>query len=160
MFIPGIDTVGGFSICSSPIHLAKTGELSLCIKKSEKNHPPAEWVHRRVSFKIYSRYYSLFRTHILLYCCFTSQSKVGSKVSIRVGGDFFLDTDDHSMAGKNILLVGGGVGINPLISIITQLQDYRKGVGRTILKSCLIYSAKTKAELLFMVIAQYAHCTL
>lgn len=78
---------------------------------------------------------------------------MGSKVSIRVGGDFFLDTNDHSMAGKNILLVGGGVGINPLLSIITQLQDYRKSVGSNILKSCLMFSAKTKAELFFMVIA-------
>lgn len=50
MFIPGEQVVGGFSMCSSPNHLTKTGELSLCVKKSD--HPPAEWVHNRVSLKI------------------------------------------------------------------------------------------------------------
>ncbi|KAJ6632776.1 Oxidoreductase NAD-binding domain-containing protein 1, partial [Pseudolycoriella hygida] len=41
MYIPGVDTVGGFSICSSPIHLRRTGELSLSVKASD--HPPASW---------------------------------------------------------------------------------------------------------------------
>lgn len=56
MIIPGVDTVGGFSICSSPIHLSKTGELSLCVKDSD--HPPAHWVHNRVIF-----IYIVFRAH-------------------------------------------------------------------------------------------------
>lgn len=47
MSIPGVDTVGGFTICSSPIHLTKTGEFSLCVKVSD--HPPADWVHNKVS---------------------------------------------------------------------------------------------------------------
>lgn len=72
------------------------------------------------------------------------------KVSIRVGGDFFIDTNDKVTAGKNILLVGGGVGINPLFSIINQLRDNRQHFGSNVLKSCLMYSAKTKDELLFM----------
>lgn len=55
---------------------------------------------------------------------------------------------------KNILLIGGGVGVNPFLSIITQLQDYRTRFGSNGLKSCLMYSAKTKAELFFMVIAR------
>lgn len=62
MFIPGVDTVGGFSICSSPIRLAETGELSLCVKESD--HPPAEWVHNRVSFQIHSRNCFLPHAHI------------------------------------------------------------------------------------------------
>lgn len=57
MFIPGEQVVGGFSMCSSPNHLTKTGELSLCVKRSD--HPPAEWVHNSVSLKIY------FSAHIL-----------------------------------------------------------------------------------------------
>ncbi len=47
MFIPGLNTVGGFSICSSPNHLSETGEVSLCVKYSD--HPPANWVHNKVS---------------------------------------------------------------------------------------------------------------
>lgn len=46
MTIPGVDTVGGFSICSSPIHFSKTGEFSLSVKMSD--HPPANWVHNKV----------------------------------------------------------------------------------------------------------------
>lgn len=46
MLIPGVDTVGGFTICSSPIHLNETGEISLCVKNSD--HPPANWVHNVV----------------------------------------------------------------------------------------------------------------
>lgn len=48
MMIPGIDTIGGYSIVSTPAHLSETGELSLCVKNSD--HPPAHWVHNGVSF--------------------------------------------------------------------------------------------------------------
>lgn len=82
------------------------------------------------------------------------QCKNGSTVCIRVGGDFFLDTDAPQMVGKNILLVAGGVGINPLASIVAQLQDYRKDTGNCISKTFLMFSAKTKAELLFSVIVK------
>lgn len=82
----------------------------------------------------------------------TLQCKQGSIVSIRIGGDFFLDTDDPKTNGKKILFVAGGVGINPLASIITQLQDYRKRTESYSLNTCLMYSAKTKNELLFEVI--------
>ncbi|XP_037046164.1 oxidoreductase NAD-binding domain-containing protein 1-like isoform X2 [Bradysia coprophila] len=100
MMIPGVDTVGGYSICSSPAHLRETGEFSLCVKNSD--HPPAHWVH--------------------------NECKPGCTVSIRIGG---------------------GVGINPLFSIITQLNEHQKSVGNHIAKYCLMYSAKTEDELLF-----------
>lgn len=59
-----------------------------------------------------------------------------------------MDTDDSRTTGKNVLLVAGGVGINPLISIIMQLKDSGSNV-----RSCLMYSAKTADELLFKVSA-------
>ncbi len=98
----------------------------------------------------------LTSTHriIILIIHVVQQCKLGTIVSIRVGGDFFLDTDDDKdIAGKKILLIGGGVGINPLLSIITQRRDCsNKSVdGKMVEKTCLMYSAKTKAELLFMV---------
>ncbi|KAG7176688.1 Oxidoreductase NAD-binding domain-containing protein 1-like [Homarus americanus] len=43
MFIPGMETVGGFSMYSCPTHLAETGTLQLGIKFSR--WPPAFWVH-------------------------------------------------------------------------------------------------------------------
>lgn len=121
MMIPGIDTIGGYSIVSTPAHLSKTGELSLCVKNSD--HPPAHWVH--------------------------NECKPGSIVSIRVGGDFFLDNIDNWKTGRNILLVAGGVGINPLFSMIAQMNESQRGSGKQIVKYCLMYSAKTNDEFLF-----------
>ncbi|XP_047483513.1 oxidoreductase NAD-binding domain-containing protein 1-like isoform X2 [Penaeus chinensis] len=43
MFIPGIETIGGFSMYSSPNQLAEKGTLELGIKFSK--WPPAFWIH-------------------------------------------------------------------------------------------------------------------
>jgi len=43
--IPNVDTVGGYSICSSPRYLHEFRMLDLAIKNS--SHPPAEWVHSK-----------------------------------------------------------------------------------------------------------------
>ena len=46
MFIPGVKTVGGFSICSTPEQLMVTKEIELAVKNSA--HPPANWIHTQV----------------------------------------------------------------------------------------------------------------
>ncbi len=46
-FIPGVDTVGGFSICSSPGLLQREGVIELAVKHTR--HPPAHWIHTKVS---------------------------------------------------------------------------------------------------------------
>ena len=45
-FIPGLATVGGFSICSSPRELKEFNTIELAVKDSQ--HPPALWVHTKV----------------------------------------------------------------------------------------------------------------
>ena len=45
--IPDIDTVGGFSMCSTPLALRTEGTLELAVKQSD--HPPAQWMHEDVS---------------------------------------------------------------------------------------------------------------
>ena len=45
-FIPGLDVISGFSICSSPKHFTDTGEIELAIQLSD--YPPAYWVHSKV----------------------------------------------------------------------------------------------------------------
>ena len=45
-FIPGVETVGGYSMCSSPALLRSEGLMVLAIKFSI--HPPAFWVHTKV----------------------------------------------------------------------------------------------------------------
>lgn len=58
MHIPGVDTVGGFSITSSPMHLRRTGDIHLAVKNSES--PPSMWVHTKVyKIKLISQKYNL-----------------------------------------------------------------------------------------------------
>jgi len=42
------------------------------------------------------------------------QCEVGSRVDVRVGGNFFYEETNNNDA----LLIAGGVGINPLLSIL------------------------------------------
>eukprot|EP00062_Callorhinchus_milii_P012564 gi/632959733/ref/XP_007895791.1/ PREDICTED: oxidoreductase NAD-binding domain-containing protein 1 isoform X1 [Callorhinchus milii] len=124
-FVPGVSKVGGFSICSNPGLLEREGVLELAVKITK--HPPAQWVH--------------------------SQCVLGSEVALRVGGDFFYDLQP-SNSSVDILLIAGGVGINPLYSILLHTADlhrlheskhyeYKPGSVQ------LHFSAKNTEELLF-----------
>ena len=46
MMIPGLETVGGFSMCSSPLLLQTHQHMELAVKYSK--HPPAYWIHTQV----------------------------------------------------------------------------------------------------------------
>ncbi|XP_027013305.1 oxidoreductase NAD-binding domain-containing protein 1 [Tachysurus fulvidraco] len=120
-FIPGIETVGGFSVCSSPGLLQREGVIELAVKYTQ--HPPAHWIH--------------------------TKCVLGSHVEVRVGGDFYFDPmpSDHTV---DLLLLAGGVGINPLYSILMHSADllqlphaYKPG------HTHLCYTAKNTKELLF-----------
>ena len=74
-------------------------------------------------------------------------------MKLRVGGDFYLDTDlpGHK---PDILLIAGGVGINPLFSMWRHAEDlniasddYTDMFG----KLMLLYSASTQDELIYHV---------
>ncbi|XP_075931379.1 oxidoreductase NAD-binding domain-containing protein 1 isoform X2 [Anarhichas minor] len=125
-FIPGVETVGGFSMCSSPGLLQREGIVELAVKYTK--HPPAHWIH--------------------------TMCAVGSRVAMRVGGDFFFNPSP-SDPSVDLLLLAGGVGINPLYSILLHTagllhlnhasggRDYKIGSAH------LCYSAKNTQELLF-----------
>ncbi|XP_029938199.1 oxidoreductase NAD-binding domain-containing protein 1 isoform X2 [Salarias fasciatus] len=125
-FIPGVETVGGFSMCSSPGLLQREGVIELAVKYTK--HPPAHWVH--------------------------TMCTVGSRVAMRVGGDFFFDPSP-SDPSVDLLLVAGGVGINPLYSILLHTADLLRlsrasgGRGHNVGSAHLCYSAKNTQELLF-----------
>lgn len=120
-FIPGEEKVGGFSMYSAPSELQANNTLKLAIKAS--TWPPAHWV--------------------------TTQCKTGDDVQIRVGGDFLYPSDGFSEP-HSLLLVAGGVGINPLFSIwlhTKHLADMKSsGTPQAV---SLLYSAKIAEELIF-----------
>ncbi|XP_003480062.3 oxidoreductase NAD-binding domain-containing protein 1 isoform X2 [Cavia porcellus] len=124
-FIPGVSVVGGFSMCSSPRLLKQERVIELAVKYT--NHPPALWVH--------------------------NECTLDSEVAVRVGGEFFFDPQPTDTP-RNLVLIAGGVGINPLLSILRYAADvYRewanKRSGYEIGTIKLFYSAKNTSELVF-----------
>eukprot|EP00794_Sanderia_malayensis_P003047 gene3045-3509_t len=121
--IPDVDTVGGFSMCSSPGVLEKSHTFELAVKES--SHPPAKWIHQ--------------------------QCKVGDQVFVKSGGDCFWDSDNESRKLKSTLLVAGGIGINPILSILEQIEELRaeKDGNHNLGKAMILYSASSKDELIF-----------
>lgn len=124
-FIPGVEKVGGFSMCSCPGLLQTEGVVELAVKKAQ--HPPAHWIHTACT--------------------------LGSQVAMRVGGDFFFDPQP-SDAPVDLLLVGGGVGINPLYSILLHAAHLLRphpppGGPHCVGSAHILYSAKSPRELLF-----------
>uniref|UniRef100_A0A8C6WLX4 Oxidoreductase NAD-binding domain containing 1 n=1 Tax=Neogobius melanostomus TaxID=47308 RepID=A0A8C6WLX4_9GOBI len=109
----------GFSMCSSPGLLQREGVIELAIKYTK--HPPAHWVH--------------------------TQCSLGSRVALRVGGDFFFDPAPSGPV-LELLLLAGGVGINPLYSILLHAADLLRE-GRGIKSAHICYSAKDAQQLLF-----------
>jgi ferredoxin-NADP reductase len=65
---------------------------------------------------------------------------VGDRVEIEVGGDFAYRGD----AGPSLVLIAGGIGINPIMSILRYVDEAAPEVAATVL-----YSVRTPCELLF-----------
>lgn len=120
-FIPGEDQVGGFSMSSSPHSLEAEGTLDLAVKVS--TWPPARWVH--------------------------NTCRQGDLVTFRFGGDFFYPLPELAH-GHSLLLVAGGVGINPLYSILQHVHHTKKsGHSQSPDAVTLLYSAANRDELIF-----------
>lgn len=112
-FIPGLPKAGGFTITSTPSQALPYSQqapfqhqdtrpspfLELAIQKSP-NNPPAAYLWRPMN------------------------EIIGTQLLVRVGGGFVWPptTVDHSNV-KTLVLIAGGVGINPLISIISHLHE-------------------------------------
>ena len=117
MEIPGLDVIGGFSITSTPAQLRQQGTLDLAVKQSD--HPPAAWLH--------------------------SRCRPQTQLRLRFGGDFFcLPTPNSSTP---LLLLAGGVGINPLFSILQHAAAIRPKPPPL----ALLFSAADEDELIFRV---------
>ncbi|CAL1263200.1 unnamed protein product [Larinioides sclopetarius] len=127
-YVPGIQEVTGYSMTSPPNEAKEKGILELAVKYGK--FPPTHWVH--------------------------TSCASGAEVQIRVGGDFYYDPlANQKEAEANLLLVGGGVGINPLVSILCEYKDlllakqFRPEISVQPGKVHLLYSARTENELVF-----------
>ena len=120
--IPNKDNViGGYSLTCSPNLFDQSGKLTLAIQYSD--HPPTHWMH--------------------------TQCKIGSVLKIRVGGDFFYDPTPSTPV--DLLLIAGGIGINPIYSILQHQVSLLKVQGDTFPQTHLLYSARNLQELIFKV---------
>ncbi|CAG8462876.1 13712_t:CDS:2 [Acaulospora morrowiae] len=131
VFIPSVPVVGGFSITSTPSQYSSAKTFELAIKYS--THPPAKWFHE--------------------------SARIGDSVEVRVGGDFVWNKKKElEEETESVVLIAGGVGINPLVSMLGTIlesdDEDRKNEGKSeidghIKKIRLLYSARTFSELLF-----------
>jgi len=71
--------------------------------------------------------------------------KMPAGATIGIRGPFGKGFDTDFLKGKDILFIGGGIGIVPLRSLINFVIDNRKDYG----KVTILYGAKAPAELLF-----------
>ncbi|MBO8129956.1 MAG: FAD/NAD(P)-binding protein [Candidatus Marinimicrobia bacterium] len=69
--------------------------------------------------------------------------EAGDKIGIR--GPYGRGFDVNAFKGKDILIIGGGIGIVPLRSLINYIIDNRNDYGRLI----ILYGAKSPSELLY-----------
>lgn len=102
---------------------------------------------------VYIRY-AAFSPHALWDCIsYLNQCRVGDKLMIRVGGDFhYAPSEGRELT--DLLLIGGGVGINPLFSMLSHhvrllSRSHSNTVGKGSVR--MLYSSKTESELLFRV---------
>lgn len=88
--------------------------IGLAVKLDEGDHPVTNWLHK--------------------------EARVGDCVEISLGGDFYYTPD---MNGP-IVLIAGGIGLTPLMSIIRAIDEDDRSTPTT-----LIYSVSTSSEILF-----------
>lgn len=74
---------------------------------------------------------------------------------MRAGGDFYYDPPDAAN-GQDLLLLAGGVGINPLFSMLQHFLHINPGQSspsgdNSCRKAALLYSAQSPEELIFKV---------
>lgn len=124
-FIPGIEKCGGFSMVSCPEELPR---LHLAIKRAD-HAIPAKWVYhtakvgRAKSLQTFtSSTLAKFERNGILICSgwkfiFSASVRfqIGDQVGLKPGGSFFWEMSEAAwVEGKRLVLIAGGVGINPM----------------------------------------------
>ena len=79
----------------------------------------------------------------------TSCCEAGDSVDVRVGGTFRYKHDKNNQQDR-LLFIAGGVGINPLFSMIQQWHTEQNSLGKNNSRAVLLYSSCATEELLFL----------
>ncbi|KAK0728162.1 hypothetical protein B0T26DRAFT_748425 [Lasiosphaeria miniovina] len=118
VYVPTVAKPGGFTITSAPSSAAaarRPGYLELAIQQSPDN-APAAWLWQQPADKI-----------------------LGSELRVRVGGSFVWPPAPP-FEPRRAVFVAGGVGINPLMSILSALAESSRR--RADVEVCVLYSVK------------------
>mmetsp|Transcript_91206 Transcript_91206/g.292859 ORF Transcript_91206/g.292859 Transcript_91206/m.292859 type:complete len:309 (-) Transcript_91206:75-1001(-) len=119
-FIDGCPKIGGYSMCSTPSELPK---LRLAVKRSL--HPPAAWCH-------------------------SEACAIGAHVQMKAGGKFCWDPAGYAeRSAEHLLLVAGGIGINPLYSMAQAALLAPRSSFPQLRRISLLYSASRPSELAY-----------
>ncbi|KAK2001996.1 NADH-cytochrome b-5 reductase [Colletotrichum falcatum] len=131
IFVPGVLKPGGFTITSPPsmATLPSSAYLELAVQDSPSN-PPAAWLWGNPVDGNDAGH-----TH--------NSENEPVQLRIRVGGSFVWPPQSIDLAPlRRVVFVAGGVGINPLMSILGHLAE--RGGSRYDVQ--FLYSTKTTAE--------------
>ncbi|RSL57173.1 hypothetical protein CEP54_008457 [Fusarium duplospermum] len=126
-YVPGADKPGGFTITSRPLDASSADEpyFDLAVQASPEN-PPAAWLWQPPS------------------------EILGSTLQVRVGGSFIFPPQDVSMEGiRRVVFVAGGVGINPLVSMMGHITQGGHDVDVSVLYASKVPKGGLK-EVLFL----------
>eukprot|EP00928_Gymnodinium_smaydae_P006066 TRINITY_DN12111_c0_g1_i2.p1 TRINITY_DN12111_c0_g1~~TRINITY_DN12111_c0_g1_i2.p1 ORF type:complete len:332 (+),score=33.74 TRINITY_DN12111_c0_g1_i2:116-997(+) len=118
-FIEGVPTIGGYSMCSTPSELPK---LRLAVKRSM--HPPAAWCHSKAAIP-------------------------GVKVRLKSGGQYQWNAAIDGPLAAHLILIAGGIGINPLYSIVQAVLQAPREQVHCLKRISFFYSAAVPSELAF-----------
>lgn len=131
--MPNVEKAGGFTITSSPQNaLPKTDPdhkpfFELAIQKSPKN-PSAAWLWQ------------------------PEQDVLGKEVNVRIGGSFVFPPPGVDMNRiKRVVFITGGVGINPIMSMLSYAHENYPNLEVRVLYSTKVPSRETDpTEVLFL----------
>ncbi len=88
--------------------------IGMAVKREDTEHPVTDWLHRA--------------------------ARVGDRVDVNLGGDFTYTPDE----ADSVALIGGGIGLTPLMSIVRSVDELAARTDLT-----LVYSASSPDEILF-----------
>ncbi|OJD29334.1 oxidoreductase nad-binding domain-containing protein 1 [Diplodia corticola] len=122
VYLPGVEQAGGFTITSSPVHATPPATAS----DSALNIDPSPVEQENATVRPYLELAVQKSPNAPAAWLWRPESEIlGSAIEVRVGGSFVWPPPPFAKSGQDIqkaVFIAGGVGINPLISIISHLH--------------------------------------